>query len=173
MTLRMRLVVELLDAFRQAVAQHCLETIFASVVKRSFVVPALELHHRKRFLQPCDFSFGLRASHLEQLLAGSVGRGAFCAIATNFLMSLISRPVFFKQSMMRSNSSSSSSNCRLPRAHQIGEEPFFVVATKRGNRNGEHFRHLSDCKHVDSLQKILDLKPGLGFTVGSFYQASP
>ena len=73
----MRLAVELLNAFRQAVAQHCLETIFASIVKRSFVVLALELHHRKRFLQPCDFSFGLRASHLEQLLAGSVGRGAF------------------------------------------------------------------------------------------------
>ena len=62
---------------------------------------------------------------------------------------------------------------RITRALQIGEEPFFVVVTKRGNRHGEHFRHLSDRKHVDSLQKVLDLKPGLGFTVGSSYQASP
>ena len=50
------------------------------------------------------------------------------------------------------------------RAHQIGEEPFFVVVTKRGNRNGEYFRHLSGRKYVDSLQKVLDLKPGLGIT---------
>lgn len=59
------------------------------------------------------------------------------------------------------------------RALQIRKEPFFTVVTKRGNRNGEHFRHLSGRKYVDSLQKVLDLKPGLGFTVGSFYQASP
>ena len=170
----MRLAVELLNAFRQAVAQHCLETIFASVVKRSFVVPALELHHRKRFLQPCDFFFGLRASHLEQLLAGSVGQGAFLRHRDKLLdvfnfearfLQAIDDAQQFKLILVELPFTS--------RALQIGEEPFFVVATKRGNRNGEHFRHLSDRKYVDSLQNVLDLKPGLGFTVGSFYQASP
>ena len=147
-------VIELLDLRRKMVRHHGADPVFAAVPDGLSIVPAFEIDHGQRPLQPADLSLHHPALMLEQGLPLGIGPAALTA-------PLHEPPDVpdLQAGLLQALNDPEGLQLRLTEpadaggTFHVGEQSLLVIVAEGGDGDAEHLRYLTNRKHVQNLPK--------------------